>query len=69
MSKMKEDELQGRITQLEILTLQIFTPEVSARWLGEPKKFLDGLSPRQAVAEGHMEQVIERLEQYKNGFF
>ncbi len=69
MSKLEEDELQTRITQLEILTLQIFTPEVSARWLGEPKNFLNGLSPRQAVAEGHIEQVIERLKQCKNGFF
>jgi hypothetical protein len=68
-TQLRKDARSSLLTYLERYATSILSSRTADRWLREPKRFLNGLSPREAVAKGRGARVIERLEQAKNGFF
>ncbi|MCH2340205.1 hypothetical protein ACGFZ7_15710 [Pseudomonas sp. NPDC047963] len=68
-TQLRADARSSLLTYLKRYMSRVISPSSADRWITQPKRFLDGLSPYEAVAKGKGAQVIERLEQAKNGFF
>jgi len=65
----KHWDQESQIEQLKQRAIQFLgSPDKTERWLNQPMSFLNGLTPRQAVAEGRLEDIMQRLDQGESGF-
>lgn len=65
----KHWDQESQTEQLKQRAIQFLgSPDKAERWLNQPMSFLNGLTPRQAVAEGRLEDIMQRLDQGESGF-